>query len=244
MLNLMTPGTIAAAAGGAMKALLGNKTNGFLLYFELFIPTLDKPTFGIGRIIAALLTFFFIIYGTAPMLLCATAAVVHTDSFNFWTVTFSELPTCASKQELHRSFTQMKVFNKFTNEAFWFGMVTLLVFGVSILIACNVVMVTLVDKMSFISFIIVALVWLLFMIGAGTLMSIPGKMNKFSEEFIRRIKVDGNEEIKRLGRSMESLRFQISIFFVIKMTTYMEIMQVVFDNTINVLLALEEITNK
>jgi len=240
----MIPALIGAAAAGAVNALLGNRANGFLLYFESFIPALDKRTFGIGRIIAAAFTFFVIIYGGAPFILFVMGAIVHADSFNFWTVTFSRLPKCISKKELHRSYLEMKLFNKFTNEAFWFSVLSLAVCGVSVLIGCNVALIELADKMSLVSFIILAIIWFAFMLGAAALVPITGKMNKYSEQFIRRMKIDRNKEIKRLGCSMVSLRIQIGNLFVLKMTTYMEIMNVVFDQTINVLLAFEEFTSK
>ena len=243
-LNLMTSAAIGAALAGAMTALLGLKSNTNLLFFELFVPALNQPTFGIGRILAAVITAFIMIYGTAPFLLSAVAMVVHIDGFNYWAATMSKLSKLISKKELHRSFVETKLFNKFINEAFRLCLIILLKCGVSVQVTSNVVLIALVDKMDFVSFIMVGIMWVAFMTGLAAIIPIAGRMHMYSEEFIDRMRSDRDKEIKRLGSSMETLRIKIGNFFVIKSITYMEIMSVVVDITINVLLAVKYLTKK
>lgn len=243
-INLMVPATIGAAISGALTGLSGNKTNTVLMYFEWFIPSLDQREFGIGRIIAAVITFFEMIHGAAPFLLCAVAFIIHVDGFNFWTFTIGTLPKSFSKQDLHRSFIEMKLFNKFTNEAFWLCLIVFLICGVSVQVTINVVMIALVYKLDLVSFIVIAIIWVAFMAGITAIIPIAEKMHMYSEEYIKRVKSDKSKEMRRLSRSMQTLGIQIGSFFVIKSITYLEIMRAVFDHTINILLALEDITRK
>ena len=241
-LNLMTPAAMGAAASGAMTALLGNKSNAVVFYFEWFIPALDLSTFGIGRIMAGLITFFVMIYGTAPFLLCGVAAVVHIDGFNFWALTISRLPKAISKHDLHRSYIEMKLFNKFTNQAFWLCIIVFLICAFSIQVGINVVLIALVNKLDLASSILISIIWCAFMVGIAAFIPIAGKMNMYSDEFIKSMRTDRDKAIKRLGRSLETLRIQIGTFFIIKKMTYVEFMCVVLDSTMNVLLAVNDIT--
>jgi len=182
------------------------------------------------------------IYGTAPFLLFALAAIVHIDGFNFWAWYLSIMPKEFTKRQLHRSFIEMKLFNRASNDLFSECAVALAICGISVHLACNYVVIALLDKMSLMTYAIVFIILISFMAGEAALAPAAAKMNMYSERFIAKMKTQKDKEVRRLGRSMETLRIEFGSFYVVKRITFMEVLNVVFDNTVNILLAVEDVS--
>ena len=232
----LLPAVFGAAILTSISPLFGNKTNVFLLYFEINIPFLSQPTFGLGRIIAAMFSFTSILYGSSASVLAALGAVIHAEIFNFWTAELSKMPKHLTTKEIWNAFIQFKLFTLIAERSLVNQIVFLSIVACFILnVICNYIIIDLYSKMSMFTYLLIVILFLGLNLLGYFLYPKTAEMNVHSSEFKHNISVSRNKWLRLMGISFQPLRIRAGNFFSLKMDTWFQFLSYVYDSTITLL---------
>jgi len=220
----------------AINGLLGQKINIFLLYFELFFPSLVETHVVLGRIIAAFAGSLSIFFATAPLVLASIGGIIYVESTNYWTFQLCSLPEHLSQTDIYRSFLRLKIFNKIANELARYALLFVMVACFVINVVCNYVLIAMVSKLNRIAYGLMVMLSLALNIIGFFLFPAAAKMNMHSNEFKKNFGTTKDKYISRLAQSFTALRIEIGRYYIVKMDTHFTFLMFIYDYTITVLM--------